>query len=469
MTGYDIATAREAVPVIKAWLEYQRRFLRTPGVQVAIRVGTELIMSEAYGFSDEVEQTPLRTDHLFRIASHSKTFTATAIMQLVEAEKIRLDDAIATWVPELVDTEIAAVTIRELLGHQGGVIRDGVDKDFWQLMDPFPAKEDLLALCRDHGRVFAANEHFKYTNVGFSLLGLAIEAASGVPYNDYVRNEIVATLGLSNTGPEWEPARAEQYAAGHTGLIDGGEPRETIGHVDTRAMASATGFYSTAEDLTRYGAAHFFGATDLISDASKRLIQRPESKVISHGTEQGQYGLGLDLTTIDDRTLVGHSGGYPGHITRTFIDPHDQLVVSVLTNCIGGPAGVLATGVIKLLNLAAKQHHLADAPADIDLSRFAGLFANLMGVMQVGVLGGRLVGFFAAAPDPTAAYDELQVIDQDNLALRPEAGFGPVGERIEYTWSAKGVPDVVRYCGSSRWPIETFLARRSAQIAAAAG
>ncbi len=467
MTLFSVETAREAAPAIETWLAYQRRYLRTPGVQAAVRVRDELIMSGAYGFADEPAGTPLRTDHLFRIASHSKTFTATAVLQLAEQGKLRLDDAIGAHVPELAETGVGGVTLRELLGHQGGVIRDGVDTDFWQLMRPFPDKAELIDLCREHGVVYQPNEHFKYTNVGYSLLGLAIEHAAGVSYHDYVRAKIIEPLGLTATGPEWTPESADRFAAGHTGLIDGAEPREAIGHVDTRGMAAATGFYSTAEDLVRYAAAHFDGAEELLSDRSKRLIQRDESTVIANGAEQGTYGLGMDVTMIGSRRLVGHSGGYPGHITRTYLDPVGQLAVSVLTNCIGGPATTLANGVVKLLNLAADDHDPDPAAGDHDLSRFTGQFAGLMGVLQIALLGGRLVGFFAGAPDPTESYDELRVVDGDTLRAVPEAGFGLAGEPVRFTWAADGSVESVRYGGGTRWPIDVFLARRSAQIAAA--
>lgn len=465
--GYDVAIAKEAAPYIASWIDFQRGLLRTPGVQIAIRVDDELILSEAFGYANEPEGEELRTDHLFRIASHSKTFTATSIMQLVGQSKIRLDDPIRRWVPEIEGSPIAGVTIRELLGHQGGVIRDGVDTDFWQLINPFPDRAELIKLCNEHGKIFETNEHYKYTNVGYSLLGMAIEAASGQSYHDYVRDHIIVPLGLVNTGPEYDAGRKAQYAAGHTALLDGAEPREAIGHIDTRGMAAATGFYSTAEDLTRYGAAHFFGDEQLISDAAKRLIQRLETTVVSKGKEQGSYGLGMDLTTIGSRQWVGHSGGYPGHITRTYIDPHGRAVVSVLTNCIGGPATQLAEGVIKLLDLAH------DAPAEqessdgADLRRFTGRFAGLMGVLDIALLGGRLVGLMPAMGDPTGAgWDELQVIGDNTLQLVPDAGFGPVGERVTVSRDETGSIDMVRYCGGSRWPLEVFKARRSEQISA---
>jgi D-alanyl-D-alanine carboxypeptidase len=126
-------------------VEAQAAHRRVPGVQAAIRSGDELVLSAAVGVADALAGTPLTTEHLFPIASHSKTFTATAVLQLVEAGRMRLDDPIGDWVPELRagGSPLAAVTVRELLGHQAGVVRDGGDADFWQLVQPFPGIEEL--------------------------------------------------------------------------------------------------------------------------------------------------------------------------------------------------------------------------------------------------------------------------------------------------------------------------------------
>ena len=311
--------AAEAAPYLESWLEHQRRRLRLPGVQAAVRVGDRLVLSTALGVADVATGAPLTTGHLFRIASHSKTFTATAVLQLVEAGRLRLDDPIGQWVPVLRRRapEVAAATVRELLGHQGGVVRDGRDNDHWQLLRPFPDRAGLVDLAADGGAVLERNEHFKYSNIGYSLLGAAIEAVTGTSYADHVQHAVVDRLGLPDTAPEWDARRAGEYAAGHTGLLDGEDVRLRIPHVDTRAMAAATGFSSTATDLTTFGAAHFAGDGALLTESSKRLMRRPESEIRAHDEEVRHYGLGMDLRTVGDRRLAGHSGGYPGHATRT--------------------------------------------------------------------------------------------------------------------------------------------------------
>jgi D-alanyl-D-alanine carboxypeptidase len=460
--------AAAAAPYLESWLEHQRRRLRVPGVQAAVRVGNRLVLDTALGVADLSTGEVLTREHLFRIASHSKTFTATAVLQLVEAGRMRLDDPIERWVPALTGTALAAVTVRELLGHQGGVVRDGRDNDHWQLLHPFPDETVLLRIATEEGAVLDRNEHFKYSNIGYSLLGLAIESVTGTGYNEHLQAAVIDRLGLADTGPEWERDRAGDYAAGHTGLLDGEDVRLPIPHVDTRAMASATGFSSTARDLTAFGAAHVPGDTRLLSDAGKRLMRRRESEIRAHGQEIRHYGLGLELRTAGERELIGHGGGYPGHITRTWIDPEAHVVVSVLTNAVDGPADVLARGLFGLLDLAlAAPVTAGDRPPAAGLRRYTGRFANLWGVTDVALLGGRLVLLNPSAPVPAEEFVELTVENEDTLRQETLAGFGSAGETVDYQWAADGSAARVRVGGISSWPVEVFRAQRAGKVGSA--
>jgi D-alanyl-D-alanine carboxypeptidase len=457
--------AGAAAPYLESWLEHQRRRLRVPGVQAAVRVGDRLVLDTALGVADVTTGEPLTPRHLFRIASHSKTFTATAVLQLVEAGRMRLDDPIAQWVPALTGTALAPVTVRELLGHQGGVVRDGRDNDHWQLLQPFPDEAELLRIATQEGAVLERNELFKYSNIGYSLVGLAIEAVTGTSYHAHLQAAVVEPLGLTDTMPEWDPDRAADYAVGHTGLLDGEDSRLPVPHVDTRAMAAATGFTSTARDLTTFGAAHVTGNTRLLSDAAKRLMRRPESEIRAHGQDPRYYGLGMDQRAHGKRSLIGHGGGYPGHITRTWIDPEEQVVVSVLTNAVDGPADALARGLFGLLDLALAAPDDGDRPPVEQLQRYTGRFANLWGVTDVALLGGRLLFLHPGAPDPAEEYAELTVEDADRLRLETVAGFGSPGETVDYEWAADGTVSRVRAGGISSWPLDVFRARRARQVA----
>src|SRR5205085_690518 len=108
----------------------------------AIQHGSDVLLSRAYGCANLEQRVPLTPRHIFRIASHSKTFTATAIMLLVQRGQLRLDDPVSDHVAWLE----APVTVRQLLNHVGGISRDGLDSDFWQLERPFPDAAELRPL-----------------------------------------------------------------------------------------------------------------------------------------------------------------------------------------------------------------------------------------------------------------------------------------------------------------------------------
>ncbi|WP_116453011.1 serine hydrolase domain-containing protein [Blastococcus litoris] len=456
------ATIRSAAPYLRSWVEAQAAHRRVPGVQVAVRSGDELVLSAAVGVADETTGAPLTTEHLFPVASHSKTFTATAVLQLAEAGRIRLDDPIGRHVPELEGSDVAAVTVRELLGHQGGVVRDGARADFWQLEQPFPDRDGVLREVLRAGAVHRRNEHFKYSNAGYGLLGMAVEAVTGTSYADHLRRAVVEPLGLRRTGPDHDPARAGEYAAGHTGLLLGATTRETIAPAPTGAMAAATGFWSTAEDLCTYGAAHFLGDERLLTDGSKRLMQRLESVVTAYGREVGRYGVGMALQEVGERQLVGHSGGYPGHITLTLVDPVGRLVVSVLTNAVDGPAEGLAVGLVKLVDLAlAPRAEVAAPPAGAPTTSFTGRFASLWGVLDVAELGGRLVLVRPTADDPLPGAEELEVVDDDTLRVAAQPGFGPAGELVPVQRDAAGRAVSLRLGGVTHRRLAGTPARRT--------
>lgn len=457
MSELDRRHITDAAAYFDRWLEFRRTAERVPGVQAAVLFGDEVVLSAAHGVADVTTGQPLTEHHLFRIASHSKTFTATAVMQLVERGTLRLDDSVGDRIVELATSPIAAVTLRELLSHAGGVVRDGWDGDFWQLDRAFPDRAELLRIAADDSAVLERNERFKYSNIGYSLLGLIIEQVSGTPFRDYVTEHVIGPLGLTDTGPDLDEARQGDYAAGHTSLAYADE-RIPIDHIDTGAMSAATGLYSTAADLVRYAAAHFEGDDRLIGADAKRQMQHGEWKI--DGTES-EYGLGFEILTIGGRRVLGHGGGYPGHITRTYFDPQDRLAVCVLTNAIDGPALGMATAAIKLVDLARRSEpDPATVRSDaIDLDTFCGRFASLWSVYDIAVLGGRLYQLSPSLADPTLAPTRLDVVDADTLCIADTIGYGSRGEVMTFDRHIDGSIRSVRGgSGSLAHTIDRFRA-----------
>jgi len=443
----------EALQYIDSYLGYRQGFDRIPGVQAAIYARGGVALSKAYGHADVENDTVLTERHLFRIASHSKTFTSTAVMQLVDAGTMRLDDRADRWVGALDGHPTGAVTVRELLGHVSGLTRDSTNGDFWQLEGSFPDHDRLLEILQDpRTAVIGEQERFKYSNIAYGLLGLIIESVTGTTYARAVRSGIVDPLGLTDLGPELDPSRLADYAVGYSALSYA-QHRVPIDHVDTEALASATGFYSTATDLVQYFAAHFVGDERLLSDRAKREMQHPWWD--TGATTDKQYGLGLAVATVGERTLIGHGGGYPGHITNSMADTKAGLAVSVLTNCIDGPAETLARAVIRLIDLAAAKERPHAGVGDPN--RFCGRYAALWGVVDIAVLGGRLYRLHPALADPVDDAAELEIADESTLRISGGSGYGSYGELMPFTFANDGTVVSLRgESGGTLVPIGAF-------------
>jgi CubicO group peptidase (beta-lactamase class C family) len=203
--------------------------------------------------------------------------------------------------------------------------------------------------------------------------------------------------------------------------------------------------------LVTYWSAHLLGDDRILSDKSKRLMQHP---LWQTGEEEGpRYGLGLQVAKVAKRDVFGHSGGYPGHITRSLVDPGRRIAVAVLTNAIDGPAVQLAESLLKLVDLAESKGR----GSGTDLARFTGRFANLWGVIDIAVLGGRLYALDPTEADPTADPQPLEPADDSTLVVTGGSGYGAFGESYRYSFSGDGPVKSVR--GSSGLllhPIDTF-------------
>ncbi|WP_239640137.1 serine hydrolase, partial [Microbacterium sp. B24] len=302
---------------------------------------------------------------------------------------------------------------------------------------------------RAEGRVFARNEFFKYSNIAYGLLGLVVEAASGVDYDEFTRAHICAPLGLERSGSEWQAAREAEYAAGHTARLADGE-RRVIGHVDTRALAAATGWFSTAAETTAYLSAHRLGDERLVSDDAKRQAQHPHSRIDIGGALR-DYGLGFELHTLGGRRLVGHSGGYPGHITRTWLDPDEGVSVSVFTNAIDGPADLLATGAMALIHLALS-HADDEERAELPEERFASLWS----VLDIAHLGGATFALHPVADDPARGAERVEIAADGTLHQSRRDGFGATGEPVEVARAADGAVESISWSGMTMWPHAVF-------------
>ncbi len=418
--------------LFSAWAEGQLRFRGYPGMAVGVVSDQRLVWTKGIGLANLARQVPMTAQTKFRMASHSKLFTATAVMQLREQGKLHLDDPVAKYLPWFAVTptgpDDSPITIEELLTHDSGLPREA--GDHWTTFD-FPTREQLKALMPKRQAAFAPETRWKYSNLAYTLAGLVVEAVSGETWADYVTRHIFQPLGMTNSSVDED---VTGLATGYGRRMPDGT-RQVMPFVDARGMAPATGLTSTVEDMARFVSAQFrkgrAGEDRILSAASLREMHRV--RMMENNWTRGN-AIGFSVTRNRDKVYVGHGGSYPGYITQTMIDLNGKVGVIVLTNAQDGDASGIATQLMNTVGAAVAR--AADAaPAKVKWnpawSRFAGLYRGRGGDSHVVELNEKLVIVNPDAPDLDNPV-ELEPLGDGTFRFAAPVGGGPVGEVVRF-------------------------------------
>ena len=372
--------------LVDLWLPAKIKYGKIPGLSIGIVYEGKLIYSNGFGYTDLDKKEKVDENTLYHIASISKTFTSVAIMQLVDEGKLRLDDKVAEYLDwfkgKNKNKDSKNITLRQVLSHTSGLFRDG-DTSHWETGN-FP--EDLSASFSPESLTLENATGFKYTNYGFSLLGLVIKKVTGLTYDEYVEEHILKPLKMDSTSSDFKDS-LKNLATGHGREIPD-EERKTFDHYKTNAYAPATGFVSNVSDLARYlDALTFKSKTKILTREAKKEIMRPHEK--TEGDDE--YGLGLDITWEGKKKIIGHSGGFNGFITQVLVDPESGIGVIALSNTLDSSAPGIARGILKLiLNELGSSDHKGKIPS---LKKYEGLYRNVWGDTLVVQLGKKLLTF----------------------------------------------------------------------------
>jgi CubicO group peptidase (beta-lactamase class C family) len=418
--------------LFSAWAEGQRRFRGYPGMAVGVVSDQRLVWTQGFGLANLTGQVPMTAQTKFRMASHSKLFTATAIMQLREQGKLQLDDPVAKHLSWFAVTPTGAddppITIEELLTHNSGLPREA--GDHWTTFD-FPTREALKTLMPKRQAAFAPDTRWKYSNLAYTLAGLVVEAASGETWADYVTRHIFQPLGMINSSVDKDvPGLAIGYGRR---MPDGS--RQAMPFVDARGMAAATGITSTVEDMARFVSAQFpqgsGGEGRILNPASFREMHRV--RMMENNWTRGN-AIGFSVTRSRDKVYVGHGGSYPGYITNTLIDLNGKVGAIVLTNAQDGDAGGMAMQLMRTVGAAvAKAAGTATTKVKWNpaWSRFAGLYRGRGGDSHVVELNEKLVLINPEASDLDNPI-ELEPLGDGTFRFMAPVGGGPVGEVVRF-------------------------------------
>ena len=395
-------TALAWLPTVSAALHRQAADLVAahdlPGAVVGLVAGSDpdaaLAWSGAYGWGGrdlsmlpgDSGGRPLDADTLFRVASITKTFTATALVQLRDEGKLRLDDPLVQHVPEFAAVQnpfgpIEEITLRRVASHSSGLVGEP-PLDHWITLQ-FPTREAWLATLPQVRIAIPPGSAFKYSNLGYALLGEVIERVSGLPYVEYMQRAILDPLGLTSSVYEMTDALSHRAASGHLPhpFEDSAEPPPSS---PLNGMTAVGQLWTTARDLSRWISVHF--RTSVAERGGPQILAGPsmyemQQAVFVEPGWVGGYGFGWRITRSGDRVYHGHGGSVPGFRSQIYFDASLQVGIILLVDGVGAVDQIaleLTDTVAALVEQSeATRPAAAPSPTPPELRRFLGFYRML--------------------------------------------------------------------------------------------
>jgi len=330
---------------LDAWVARAMTTFEVPGIALAVVKDGKVVVAKGYGVRKLGESAPVDAQTLFGIASNTKVFTATGLGLLVEEGKLRWDDRVIDHLPwfQMSDPYVTReLTIRDLLVHRSGLGLGAGDLLWWP-SSTYNRKEIARRL-RYLPLKTSFRSAYAYDNVLYLIAGEVIEATSGQSWEDFVRERILAKVGMRSSNVRHSDAtRGGNVAVTHA-RVDG--TVRPITPFDSDNTNPAGGINSCADDMAKWLLVQLSGGTladgsRLFSEATSRQLMSIVTPIpINDGPPElrdlrpnfNGYGLGLGIRDYRGHKLVTHTGGLPGYVSKVAMIPDAQLGVAVLTN-----------------------------------------------------------------------------------------------------------------------------------------
>ena len=294
------------------------------GVAIAVVKDGKPVHTQGYGLANLEWNCPIKPDTVFRLASITKQFTATAIMLLEQEGRLRLDDPITTYLPDYPTYE-RNITIAHLLNHTSGIKSyTSLDNFIRDIAQKAMSSSDLLAYFKDLPLEYEPGTRFLYNNSGYHLLGIIIENIAGMSYEQFIQQRIFQPLQMNHSyymhNETIIPRRADGYEKTAEGY------RHAF-YLNMQIPYAAGSLGSTIEDLILWDAA--LRKERLLDAATQERMYTPVQ--LTNGRTE-VYGFGFRITAYEGHRLIGHGGGIPGFHTfiARFID--DEAMIAILAN-----------------------------------------------------------------------------------------------------------------------------------------
>ena len=336
------------IKVLESWIKAQMEYRELPGMSIGIVYDQELIYSKGFGFSNLELKTPATPKTVYRIASITKTFTATAIMQLRDDGKLSLDDPIKKYLPwfEIKNPfpEAPEITIRHLITHTSGLPREAAFP-YWTDRK-FPTIEEIASALPNQEMIYASETKYKYSNLGLALAGEIVSVVSGVPYEKYIHENILESLHMESTSVFLSEKEKTEIAIPYSKRLSDGT-RKIMPFTDSKGISSAANISSNVEDLSRYVSLQLRNGKQEGSQILKgsTLSEMHRIQWLNESWTSG-HGLGFGVWKHDKYTVVGHGGWVAGNRTQISFIPKEKTGVIVMTNSDDGSPGFFAGKIL---------------------------------------------------------------------------------------------------------------------------
>lgn len=385
----------EIVSKIDEFVRREMERQRVPGVAVAMIRGGDVVVAKGYGLANLEHQVPADPQTLFQSGSVGKQFTAAAVMLLVEAGKLRLDESVTTYLPEA-PAEWKPITIRHLLTHTSGIPEYTTD-DFDYRRDY--SEDEIARMAYALKLEFPAGSRWNYSNTGYALLGIIIRRASGKFYGDLLHEQVFAPLGMTTARVISEEDVIPNRAAGYRLVDEQVKNQEWVApQLNTTADGS---LYLSLQDFIAWD--HGIRSKAVLSAQSWEQIFEP---VKLNSGRAWPYGFGWVIDEVAGQTAHSHGGSWQGFRASVARYLGDDLTLVVLANLAEAKTWLLLEGLAALENPALKPEDEAiadDQPAVTRRLRDL-LAAAAAGHLNPDEFAYVRAGFF---PTVTEEYQEL--------------------------------------------------------------
>lgn len=343
--GLSDAQLESLISEMNIYLEAHQSLGWFAGSILVVRNGNP-VLAKGYGMANLEHQVPNTPKTRFRIGSITKQFTAAAILQLQDRGYLDVRSPVSTYLPEYPEGD--RITLHHLLTHTAGIPNLTELPDISEWMRLPTTLQNLIARFRELPLEFEPGEHYRYSNSGYVLLAQIIEAVSGQPHSTYLREHILAPLGMDDTDYEHSAAVIDKLASGYHFT---GERYERAEYIDMAITQGSGGLYSTVEDLARWNQ-FLFGVNRqgnlVLSESAIATMTFPH---VSMGSEYPSlfYGYGLIINAQHGNRYIAHNGGLYGFAASLSHIPETDVTIVVLCNLQGANPEWISKDLLAIL------------------------------------------------------------------------------------------------------------------------